>query len=68
MTPFSSASVLPCQDSAFIRLRVQRIEEDIQAAEEKSRRIQNRLERDRHALALWQARMTAIQNETQISR
>jgi hypothetical protein len=59
---------LPCQDGAFVRLRVQRIEEDIQAAQEKVRRIEHRIQRDREALLLWQARLAGIAHANQLSQ
>ena len=55
-------------NEAFVRLRVRRIQEDIQAAEEKVRRIENRIQRDRSALAAWQARLAAFTVECEPSK
>jgi hypothetical protein len=51
------------EDRASIRGRMRRIQEDIAAAEEKVRRVLTRIERDRHALAVWQARLAGISYE-----
>jgi predicted nucleic acid-binding Zn-ribbon protein len=55
--------VSPAENAAAIRSRMQRIKEDIRAAESKIERIRNRIERDRQALLLWQARMAGISHE-----
>ena len=49
--------------AAAIRARMQRIKEDIAAAVSKIERIQCRIERDRQALLLWQARLSATSDE-----
>lgn len=63
MTPTAPLSPLPCQSPDFIHLRIARIEEDIEAAQEKIRRIEFRIGRDREALAAWRLRLAAITNE-----
>jgi hypothetical protein len=50
-------------DVATIHARLRHIQEDIDAAEEKIVRIQSKIERDRHALAVWQMRLAGSQNE-----
>jgi hypothetical protein len=49
--------------TASVRDRMQRIIEDIEAAESKIERIRNRIERDRQALLHWQARLPGRLNE-----
>ena len=56
------------ESAALIHMRVGRIMEDIASAESKIDRIQNRIGRDRQALLHWQARLSALQNETIQSR
>ena len=55
--------VSKADDAAAIRERMQRIKEDIDAAEEKVRRIETRIQRDRRALALWQTRLAGLPDE-----
>ena len=54
---------LKADSAAFVSARMQRIKEDIAAAESKIERIRLRIERDRQALLLWQARLSAIPDE-----
>lgn len=63
MNTTTTTTPLPCADPAFVRLRCERIEEDIQAALEKIRRIEFRIKRDREAQAMWRARLAGITNE-----
>jgi hypothetical protein len=56
-------TVLNVENTVFIRERIRRIDEDIAAAESKIERIRNRIERDRHALLLWQERLAGIPYE-----
>ena len=54
--------------TASVRDRMQRILEDIEAAESKIERIRNRIERDRQALLRWQVRLPAIKDGSRTNR
>lgn len=64
----SPAPISGAWNSASVRTRIQRIREDIVAAESKIERIRLRIERDRQALLLWQARLTGNSDEQQSKR
>lgn len=61
---YPPSTVPNMESAAFIHERMRRIQEDVVAAESKIERIRMRIERDRRALLLWQARLSALQNES----